>query len=156
MRGNRDYQHHEVSHLKGARTYCESGHNSIPPALTIPPGETENCVFIKNAMTPSGSVGVLTYNCGTFSLGIMFSNPFDYNIYKVWYGLHISEDPKQQHDLEKLYNDMYYKMSPSMVFEKAEVSKNTKSIDLRYKGYHVIATMSFDCKAILKVRIEEE
>ncbi|XP_069058001.1 DELTA-actitoxin-Aeq1b-like [Pleurodeles waltl] len=142
--------------LQGARTFCESGYNSIPPALTIPPGETENCVFVKKDLAPTGSVGLLIYNCGKFSLAIMFSNPFDYNIYKVWYGIHILEGTKEHHDLEELYRDMYYKMSPNKFFDKAEVSKTTKSIALHYEGYHVIATMSFDSKAILKVKIEEK
>ncbi|XP_078510068.1 DELTA-actitoxin-Afr1c-like [Lissotriton helveticus] len=141
--------------LKGARTFCESGYNSIPPALTILPGETQNCVFVKKDLTLTGTVGLLTYDCGNFSLGVMFSNPFDYNLYKVWYGLHISEDTKQHQDLETLYNDMYYKMSPSTFFQKAEVSKTTKSIELDYEGCRVTATMSYDSKAILKVRIED-
>ncbi|XP_078507300.1 hydra actinoporin-like toxin 6 [Lissotriton helveticus] len=142
--------------LKGARTFCESGYNSIPPALTILPGEVKNCVFVKTDLAPTGSVGVLTYDCGNFSLGIMFSNPFDFNIYKVWYGLHIAEDAKQHQDLETLYHHMYYKMAPGRFFEKAEVSKTTGSIQLQHDGYCVTATMSYDCKAILKVKIEDK
>lgn len=139
-----------------SRTFCESGYNSVPPAPTILPGQTRNCVFVKTFLAPTGSVGLLTYDCGNVTLCLMFSNPFDYNLYDICYALYVSEDNMQYSGLEELYKEMYYKMSPSKVFARAQLSKSSQSIELHLEGYRAIATMSNDSRAILKLRIEDE
>ncbi|XP_078507302.1 uncharacterized protein LOC144767797 [Lissotriton helveticus] len=142
--------------LKSPKTFCESGYNSIPPAPTIHPGETRNCVFVKKQLAPTGSVGLLTYDCGNLTLCLMFSNPFDYNLYDICYALYIYKDDMQYSGLGELYKEMYYKMSPNKAFARAQLSKSAQSLELHVEGYRAMATMSNDCRAILKLRIEDE
>ncbi|MGH0191076.1 UNVERIFIED_CONTAM: hypothetical protein FKN15_054472 [Acipenser sinensis] len=69
------------------RTYTFSGYNVDPPHPTINAKTTAVCSFSKTSFTACGAVGVLTYdviknNDAVECIAMMFSVPFDYNLYK--------------------------------------------------------------------------
>ena len=55
-----------------------------------------------------GAVGVLTYNIPDLgqTLAVMFSIPFDYNLYSNWWGVKLYSGKKEAD--QKMYEDLYY------------------------------------------------
>ncbi|KAG9331986.1 hypothetical protein JZ751_016262, partial [Albula glossodonta] len=66
-------------------------HPSDPPQPTVQSGETVKCSFNKTAGAARGAVGVMTYDITNSSnevfqrLAIMFSVPYDYNLYENYF-----------------------------------------------------------------------
>jgi hypothetical protein len=57
----------------------------------------------------TGAVGVITYRLGKNSnnrLAIMFSVPYDFNLYSSWFGLAFIDEHVPAN--EELYKEMYY------------------------------------------------
>nr|XP_020460303.1 trypsin-like [Monopterus albus] len=82
--------------LLDPKVFLENGNCYSPPKPTVRPLKTEVCNFCKGTAKTTGAVGVLTYdlferqaNCATEKLAIMFSVPFDYNMYKNWFAVGI-------------------------------------------------------------------
>ncbi|KAL2101277.1 hypothetical protein ACEWY4_003038 [Coilia grayii] len=141
--------------LLNPRVFLDSGETYNPPQPTVRPLKAEVCSFSKNKAKATGSVGVMTYdlfersrNDYVETLAIMFSIPWDYNLYKNWFAVGIY--PKGRACDEALYKEMYYdKKQKDFVREQA----NGSGID--YVGNHldVRATMSPMGKAIMKVEV---
>ncbi|XP_030626172.1 DELTA-sagatoxin-Srs1a-like [Chanos chanos] len=130
-----------------------SGHNTQPPPPTVDVNTMAACAFSKNTGVASGAVGVLTYDleqekrCTDKMMAIMFSVPFDYNIFDNWLAVGIF-DNNQQCDKE-LYNLMYDKNETTFKRVKAAGS----SILAKWEPVEIRATMSSARSAIVEVEI---
>ncbi|XP_041432159.1 DELTA-thalatoxin-Avl1a-like [Xenopus laevis] len=140
--------------LSSPSTYCESGYVHSPPPPTISPNATDYCVFVKKALTARGSVGVLTYHYSTsHTIAILFSNPFDYNLHSIYFGVWITDQIRKAD--HTLYNEMYYNKHPSTEFKCVDVKRHAQALEVFHGNLKVLATMSNDYKAILKLDIVE-
>lgn len=77
----------------------------------IPPDADGSAQFAKIAGTATGSVGVFTYDMTrdeeNKKMAIMWSVPFDYNVYSNWYAMGIYDDSNRTCD-SLLFKEMYY------------------------------------------------
>lgn len=119
------------------------------------PLKTEVCNFSKISGKASGTVGVLTYDLfkrqsdhATEKLAIMFSVPYDYNLYKNWVAVGIYEQGKECN--ESLYKEMYYNKE-----QEDFVRVEANGCCLMYVGNNldIMCTMSPMGRAILKVEV---
>lgn len=135
-----------------------SGFPNSPPQPTVRHNQTEVCSFIKDDNTASGAVGVLTYelcnlkkNYTHEQMAVMFSVPYDYNIYKNWLALGIF-DCSEACD-KKLYEKMYEsKEMTNFVRQEANGSGllfSGQEVDLR-------ACMSNEGRAIIKLEVYDK
>ncbi|KAG2468219.1 LGR6 protein, partial [Polypterus senegalus] len=136
------------------KIYCESGKLCIPPVPCLSPGEQEVCLFTKKTGTACGSVGVISYKLGGSRIAVLFSNPFDYNIYDMTIGL-LVDDQDSKTNYEQ-YRQMYYKEKNSCRFVKAVCGKEIPTLSLKSHGVQISANMSTCRNAILKLVIEDE
>ncbi|XP_070846830.1 DELTA-actitoxin-Afr1e-like [Chaetodon trifascialis] len=134
--------------------YLESGNCHSPPQPTVRPLRTEVCNFSKTSAKASGAVGVLTYDvferhskAAKETIAIMFSVPYDYNMYKNWAAVGIYSKGKECN--ESLYKEMYYNKEEGFVREEAH------GCCLTYEGtkLDVMCTMSPMGRAIMKVEV---
>ncbi|XP_044187674.1 DELTA-actitoxin-Aas1a-like [Thunnus albacares] len=140
--------------LCNPRTHIERGSCVIPLPPFIASSKCGAAQFSKTAHTACGSVGVFTYDVlekdkdqPTEKIAVMFSVPYDFNMYSNWYAVGIFEKSKEcDHDL---YYDMYYNTSPSFVRGEA------KGPSLSHKGncVKIMATMSDSYQPIIKVQV---
>uniref|UniRef100_A0A8C6SQZ1 Actinoporin n=1 Tax=Neogobius melanostomus TaxID=47308 RepID=A0A8C6SQZ1_9GOBI len=151
----------EISNLTSSyclinpKVYLENGGTHIPPQPSVRPLKTELCNFTKDGGKSSGAVGVLTYdlferghNDYIETVALMFSVPYDYNLYQNWVGVGIY--PKDKACDEALYKEMYYsKEQTSFVREKA----NGSGITYEGNNLDVKVTMSPLGRAIMKVEV---
>lgn len=133
----------------------ESGNCHNPPQPTVRPLKTELCNFTKSSAKASGAVGVLTYdlferqsNSAKETVAIMFSVPYDYNMYKNWLALGVYNQGKECN--EALYKEMYYNKE-----QQGFVREEAKGCGLTFEGkkLDIKATMSPLGRAILKVEV---
>ncbi|XP_055049404.2 DELTA-sagatoxin-Srs1a-like [Misgurnus anguillicaudatus] len=147
----------DIYNLVSPKIYTYSGYCCHPPQPTISTKNTGGCAFTKTAFTACGAVGILTYDlfhmenqtC-TERIAILFSVPYDYNIYENFFGIGVFTTDRECN--EALYNEMYYESSPSFTRGKAKESRIT------YKAQRVElrATMSNAGKAIIKLEIHDK
>lgn len=137
------------------RVYLENGNCHSPPQPTVRPLQTEVCNFSKTSAKASGAVGILTYdlferqsNGAKEKLAIMFSVPYDYNLYKNWVAVGIYELGRDCD--ESLYKEMYYNKD-----QKGFVRAEATGSGLVYEGKNldVMVTMSPLGRAIMKVEL---
>jgi len=137
------------------RVFLDSGSCHSPPQPTVRPLKTEVCNFGKTSAKATGAVGVLTYdlferhsNTVKETLAIMFSVPYDYNLYKNWLALGIYHQGKEVN--EKLYKEMYYNKE-----QQGFVREEAKGCGLTFEGsvLDIKATMSPMGRSILKVEV---
>ncbi|XP_012711615.1 DELTA-sagatoxin-Srs1a-like [Fundulus heteroclitus] len=130
---------------------CES---PLPP--TLRPTETGTALFVKTPHTACGSVAVFTYDILQESnrqdrgrLAVMFSVPYDFNIYSNWYA--VGAFSKDKLCDEDLYREMYYASQRGFVRGKA------KGPSLTHKAGHVTirASMSDSYQPVLKVELSD-
>ncbi|KAM4715408.1 DELTA-stichotoxin-Hcr4a-like [Anableps anableps] len=141
--------------LVNPKVFLDSGSVHSPPQPTVRPQKTEVCNFSKTSGKATGAVGVLTYelfgrssNSAKEIVAIMFSVPYDYNMYKNWVGVGIYNQGKECN--ESLYKEMYYnKDQEGFVRQEA----NGSGITFEGSSLDVKATMSPMGKAMLKVEI---
>ncbi|XP_054625417.1 DELTA-sagatoxin-Srs1a-like [Dunckerocampus dactyliophorus] len=141
--------------LMNPKVYLDSGNCHSPPQPTVRPLKTEVCNFTKSAAATSGTVGVLTYeifeahkSSPLEKLAIMFSVPFNYNLYKNWLGVGLY--PTGRDTDEKLYKEMYYdKDQKSFVREEAKGC----CVDFHDSKMDIKVTMSPMGRAIMKVEV---
>ncbi|KAJ8264565.1 hypothetical protein GJAV_G00150760 [Gymnothorax javanicus] len=139
--------------LADPKVYLDSGEVHNPPQPTVRPQKTEICSFTKTSGKTSGSVGVLTYHLlerrskDKDLLSIMFSIPYDYNLYKNWFAVGIYSEDRDVD--ESLFNEMYNDEKENFVRGEAVGS------GIRYLGkdLDVRASMSPMGRAIMKVEI---
>ncbi|KAK5623839.1 hypothetical protein CRENBAI_003886 [Crenichthys baileyi] len=141
--------------LMNPKVFLDSGSIQSPPQPTVRPQKTEVCNFSKISAKTTGAVGVLTYelfgrksNSAKEILAIMFSVPYDYNMYKNWIAVGIYNQGKECN--ESLYKEMYYNKEP-----QGFVRQEAKGSGLTFEGssLDVKATMSPVGRAIMKVEI---
>lgn len=140
-----------------SRVFLESGCCHNAPQPTVRPDKTEVCNFSKIKGQSSGAVGVLTYGLlmrgdkvpGS-KVAIMFSVPFDYNLYKNWVAVGIY-DAQRETD-EALYKEMYY--AEENKFTRSEASGSVS--EFRGEVVDIMCTMSPMGRAIMKVEVWEK
>ncbi|KAL6478456.1 hypothetical protein MHYP_G00142910 [Metynnis hypsauchen] len=146
-----NYSHRYI--LTNPRVFTSSGYSHNPPQPTVQRRTMEACSFTKTAGTACGAVGVLTYeifkhDCGEWAgdLVIMFSVPYDYNLYENWFALGIFKERSCCN--EQLFHQLYYENGP---FTRA---KSTGS-EIKFFGKHVYVkgTMSPASRSIMKVEL---
>uniref|UniRef100_W5KPN9 Uncharacterized protein n=1 Tax=Astyanax mexicanus TaxID=7994 RepID=W5KPN9_ASTMX len=139
--------------LDNPRIYTYSGHCYDPPQPTIKQNPKEVCSFTKTASTATGSVGVMTYQILTNDrrcigeLAIMFSVPYDYNLYENVFALGIFK--KNTECDETLYNMMYSNVCAEFRREKGIGSSMT------HTGGNILlkGTMSPQAQSVMKVEL---
>ncbi|XP_062332575.1 DELTA-stichotoxin-Hcr4a-like [Osmerus eperlanus] len=102
-----------------------SGCAHIDPTSHIKPMESKVCSFIKTMGAAAGCVGVLTYETKRLQgkgceeiLAIMFSVPFDYNLYSNWFAVGIYGHGRACN--RSLFKDMYYNKENRFTRSKAD------------------------------------
>ncbi|XP_061088485.1 actinoporin-like protein isoform X2 [Conger conger] len=140
--------------LANPKVYLDSGVTFNPPQPTVRPLKTEVCSFSKTSGQAQGSVGVLTYDLmertGSTkpeTLCMMFSVPYDYNLYMNWFAVGIFG--KGRNCDESLFKEMYY--NDESGFVRAEA--NGSGINYIGTDLDVKATMSPMGRAIMKVEV---
>ncbi|XP_029953891.1 DELTA-sagatoxin-Srs1a-like [Salarias fasciatus] len=142
------------------KIFLESGHCHSPPQPTVRPLRTEVCSFTKNTGKAEGAVGVLSYS--VFGKGIpgpnpkdriaiMFSVPYDRNMYKNWAAVGIYEVSRDVDEV--LYKEMYFNKE-QVAFERQEA----KGSVLVFKGTYLdlMVTMSPLGRCMMKVEVWEK
>lgn len=133
-----------------------SGYCKHPPQPTIRTSLSQVCSFEKEDLTPTGAVGLLTYDLfhkqsrvRSQRMAIMFSVPYDRNLYKNRLAVGLFEQTVACD--ESLYKKMYEeKEGKESSFKRLENSSN----GIKYVGFvDVRATMSTTGKAIVKVDV---
>ncbi|XP_008435409.1 DELTA-stichotoxin-Hmg2b-like [Poecilia reticulata] len=141
--------------LINPKVFLDSGNVHSPPQPTVRPQKTEVCNFSKDTGKATGAVGVLTYelfgrsaNSAKEIIAIMFSVPYDYNMYKNWVAVGIYNVGKECN--ESLYKEMYYNKE-----QKGFVRQESNGCGINFEGSNVNikATMSPMGRAIMKVEI---
>lgn len=139
------------------RVYLENGETYNPPQPTVRPLMIEVCTFTKSSGSATGSIGVLTYDLFERSrndyietLAIMFSVPWDYNLYKNWFAVGIYK--KGRNCDKDLYKQMYYEKKQK---EHGFVREESTGSGINYVGDHldIKATMNALGKSIMKVEV---
>ncbi|XP_042337453.1 DELTA-stichotoxin-Hcr4a-like [Plectropomus leopardus] len=142
-------------YLADPKVYLDSGSVHSPPEPTVRSMRKELCNFTKTSTSTSGAVGVLTYDLLRYRednaierIAIMFSVPYDYNLYENWLALGIFNPDKECN--EGLYKEMYYnKEQTGFVREKP----NGSSLTYEGRNVDIKATMSPLGRAIMKVEV---
>lgn len=113
----------------------------------------EACSFTKTKGAACGAVGVLTYEIRKHKdqdwagdLLIMFSVPYDYNLYENWFALGVSREHVSCD--EQLFHRMYYDSGP---FTRA--TSTGSEIRFSEKHVYVKGTMSPAGRSIMKVEL---
>ncbi|XP_014896344.1 echotoxin-2-like [Poecilia latipinna] len=143
--------------LISPKTYLDNGEVFNPPQPTVRPLKTEVCTFTKSGGKATGSVGVLTYDLFERSqndyietLAIMFSVPWDFNLYKNWFAVGIYK--KGRNCDKDLFKEMYYEKKEN---EHGFVRGEANGSGINYVGNYldIKATMCPLGNAIMKVEV---
>lgn len=143
--------------LVNPRVYLENGETYNPPQPTVRPLKVEVCTFTKDSGRATGCVGLLTYDLFERSRKdyietavIMFSVPWDYNIYKNWFAVGIK--PKGVKCDKDLYKQMYYEKKQK---ENGFVREEATGTGISYAGKYldIRASMCPLGKAIMNVEV---
>lgn len=138
----------------------ESGECYNPPHPAVRSMMTECCTFVKSSGSATGATGVLMYDLyqkshkiATERLAIMFSVPWDYNLYQNWFAVGVYK--KDRNCDESLYKEMYYDKKQK---ERGFVREKAVGSEINYVGsfVDVKATMSSLENAIMKVDVWEK
>ncbi|KAM6924664.1 DELTA-sagatoxin-Srs1a-like [Xenentodon cancila] len=142
--------------LSNPRVFTESGHCEVPLPDMIGPCSVVRGLFNKTTGTATGAVGVFTYDLFNADLNdhnhiaaVMFSVPYDRNLYSNWCAVGIFDKGKScDYDL---YNLMYNGNANKFARGKAD------SACVSYEGDYVIisASMSDSGEAVLRVNISD-
>ncbi|KAI6060344.1 Toxin PsTX-20A-like protein [Aix galericulata] len=92
--------------LEDFRSYCFSGKIRTVLPFEIGPHSIGRCIFAKTPYSLRGSVGVLVCKASSFSLAIMFSNPFDYNLYSIEFALELFKTENHMGSLRAVFSRM--------------------------------------------------
>ncbi|XP_058862137.1 uncharacterized protein LOC131703174 [Acipenser ruthenus] len=138
--------------LTNPRTYTFSGYNVDPPQPTINAKTTAVCSFSKTNYVARGTVGVLTYdviknNDAVECIAMMFSVPFDYNLYKNMFAIG-SFSVGTSCD-----NALYIRMYQEWVDGFIRGQATDGIIKFTGKAIEIKATMSPAGRSIMKVEV---
>lgn len=137
------------------RVFFENGETYSPPQPTVGPNKPEVCTFSKTGGRATGVIGVLTYDLYERSrkgfietLAIMFSVPWDYNLYKNWFAVGIYKKGRETD--KELYKEMYYSKD-----QKDFTREECSGSGINFVGDYldIKATMNPLGKAIMKVEV---
>uniref|UniRef100_UPI003AAD07AE DELTA-sagatoxin-Srs1a-like n=1 Tax=Centroberyx gerrardi TaxID=166262 RepID=UPI003AAD07AE len=147
--------------LSNPRMYLYSGRCAKPLPLTLGPSASAAALFTKTPFSLRGAVGVITYDLLnnltselTENMAVMFSVPFDFNLYSNWYAVGIFDMSKKFG--KSLYREMYYdEEQRSFRRGKAERPGLTVGPGLTYKHHDVTirATMTHARQPVMKVQV---
>nr|D2YZQ3.1 RecName: Full=DELTA-thalatoxin-Avl1b; Short=DELTA-TATX-Avl1b; AltName: Full=Cytolysin Avt-II; AltName: Full=Hemolytic toxin Avt-2; Flags: Precursor [Actineria villosa]P0DL55.1 RecName: Full=DELTA-alicitoxin-Pse1a; Short=DELTA-ALTX-Pse1a; AltName: Full=Cytolysin PsTX-20A; Short=Pstx20; Short=ptx20a; Flags: Precursor [Phyllodiscus semoni]BAC45007.1 PsTX-20A [Phyllodiscus semoni]BAI70364.1 hemolytic toxin [Actineria villosa] len=127
-------------------TYYKSGASDV----TLP-YEVENSKALLYTARKSkgpvarGAVGVLAYKMSSGNtLAVMFSVPFDYNLYTNWWNVKIYDGEKKAD--EKMYNELYNNNNPikPSIWEKRDLGQD----GLKLRGF---MTSNGDAKLVIHI-----
>ncbi|XP_053194873.1 bryoporin-like [Scomber japonicus] len=154
----------EITNVSGSyclinpKVFMESGFSQHPPQPTIRPAMTEVCSFTKDDNTATGAVGLLTYDLFHMQsrvcserMAIMFSVPFDRNLYKNRLTMGMVE---QSRACDKNLYDQMYDGKDLSSFTRSDA--NGSGLEYRAKYVDLRATMSSIGKAIVKVELYDK
>ncbi|XP_048409422.1 DELTA-sagatoxin-Srs1a-like [Stegostoma tigrinum] len=130
--------------------YIYSGYIYNLPTPLIHPGKKGDALFVKTSGTARGSVGVLTYAFGYTQFSLLFSNPFDYNLYSTVFALYIPNEPEMTD--EKLYYKLYYELEPSSCFARVELRSETQQINVIGGNVAISATVTKTGHCSIRIR----
>ncbi|XP_039979667.1 bryoporin-like [Xiphias gladius] len=144
--------------LINPKVYMTSGFCHHPPQPTVRADKTEVCSFTKDDHTATGAVGLLTYDLFHIQsrvcserMAIMFSVPFDYNLYKNRLAVGVVERSRA---CDKHLCDQMYDGKDLSNFTRSEA--NGSGLEFRAKYVDLRATMSTIGKAIVKVELHDK
>lgn len=138
------------------RVFTKNGHCEVPLPPMVGPRSNATALFNKTTGAATGAVGVFTYDISNPDLddydhvvAVMYSVPFDRNVYSNWVGVGIFEKgiPCDQ----SLFNIMYDGSEDTFV--RAEGNGSCVSFEGDYAI--VAASMSESGEAVLKVEIHD-
>ncbi|XP_031585828.1 bryoporin-like [Oreochromis aureus] len=154
----------EITNVSGSyclinpKVYMKSGFCQHPPQPTIRTTKTEVCSFTKDDNTATGAVGVLTYDLFHMQsrvcserMAIMFSVPFDHNLYKNQLAIGVFE---QSRACDKQLYDQMYDGKDLSNFTRSEA--NGCGLEYKAKYVDLRATMSTVGKAMVKLELYDK
>ncbi|KAM9847377.1 DELTA-sagatoxin-Srs1a-like [Aulostomus maculatus] len=142
--------------LSNPRVFTDSGCCEVPLPPMVGPCSSANALFNKTTGAATGAVGVFTYdlfnlNLNDYShvLAVMYSVPYDRNLYSNWFAVGIFE--RGNNCDYNLYDIMYNGSENNFVRGKADGSSIT------YEGDYIIvsASMSESGESVLRVDITD-
>jgi hypothetical protein len=141
--------------------YLESGVEHIPAQPTVESGKREACTFTKVSDTACGTVGVIVYKISAHSvdnrqiqtlyLCVMWSVPFDYNLYSNWLAVGTKDTINSSEINRDLWYDMYYNNETWFQRLRADAGR---PCDITSGGVRTVATMSNIGTCVLKVEVK--
>ncbi|KAL2101276.1 hypothetical protein ACEWY4_003037 [Coilia grayii] len=144
--------------LINPKVFMSSGFCFHPPQPTVRTTKTEVCSFTKDDNTATGAVGILTYDmfhmqnrmC-TERAAVMFSVPFDKNLYKNWLAIGVFEVGR---NCDKTLYEHMYEGKDFTHFTRVEAGGS----GLLHRGAYVDlrATMSNTGHSILKLELYDK
>lgn len=144
--------------LHVTRVHLENGECYNPPQPSVRPLMTECCTFTKSSSSATGAIGILMYDLygrsqgsgPQQSLAIMFSVPWDYNLYKNWFAVGIYKSGRGCDN--ELYKEMYYEKNQQ---EHGFAREEATGSGINYVGanHDIKATMNPLANAIMKVEV---
>lgn len=143
--------------LENFRSYCFSGKIQTIHPFDLGPQSVGRCIFAKTPYSLRGSVGVLVCKASSFTLAIMFSNPFDYILYKIEFALELFKTENHMGNLHEVFSHMM-ESKPycrSTLFQRAKLESDHETLEVSSGNIRVRAKMSNSAKAILKVRVDD-
>ncbi|KAM3863807.1 uncharacterized protein ACN63O_011661 [Diretmus argenteus] len=144
--------------LINPKVYMHNGFSFHPPQPTVRTTKTEVCSFTKDDNTATGAVGLLTYDLFHMQsrvcserIAIMFSVPFDHNLYKNRLAIGVFELSRA---CDKHLYDQMYDEKDFAKFTRAEATGSGLEYNAAYVD--VKATMSNMGNAIVKVELYDK
>ncbi|OXB57357.1 UNVERIFIED_CONTAM: hypothetical protein H355_011521 [Colinus virginianus] len=143
--------------LRNFRSYCFSGKIMTPLPFDVGPDSRGTCTFAKTPYSLRGSVGIVVCEADTFFLGITFSNPFDYILFKIEFALELFSVENHLGNLSEVLSRMLKNKAHcgSSLFQRAVLGHEHETLEVSKGNIRVQAKMSNNQKAILKVQVEE-
>uniref|UniRef100_A0A3B5ARS2 Uncharacterized protein n=1 Tax=Stegastes partitus TaxID=144197 RepID=A0A3B5ARS2_9TELE len=149
----------ESSHysLSEPSVHVVSGHYAEPLVAHLGPSSSGTALFTKTPHCARGAVGVFTYNlCNeqkkrtTGKMAVMFSIPYDFNLYSNWYAVGIFNNSTECN------YDLYYQMynaSKKCLFVREKASG--PSLKFKKDQVTILATMSDTYTPVIKVQVKD-
>ncbi|XP_030294125.1 bryoporin-like [Sparus aurata] len=141
--------------LRYVGVHLVSGFCATPLPLKIKPSSSGRALFSKTGGTARGAVGVFTYDLYNKSKGqtagriaVMFSVPFDFNLYSSWYAVGVFEKSRA------CDYDLYYQMynNTGNMFTR-EIAGN--GIERMNGPVAITASMSISYQPILSLEVRD-